>query len=82
MILQTIRRSMNEVATLIIVERALDQDNLTPEVTLSDLNMLVQNGGRERTTEEFEELLAAGGFKLVRRLPEPPPFQILEAVAA
>ena len=73
--------AMNDGATLLIVERALDQENLTPEATLSDLNMMVQNGGRERTTAEFEELLAAGCFKLVRRIPEPSPFQILEAVA-
>ena len=81
-ILKTMRRSMNDGATLLIVERAMDQENLTPDVTLSDLNMMVQNGGRERTTEEFEELLAAGAFRLVRSIPEPPPFQILEAVAA
>ena len=72
---------MSDGATLLIVERALDRENLTPEATLSDLNMMVQNGGRERTTAEFEELLTAAGFKLVRRIPGPSPFQILEAVA-
>ena len=30
---------------------------------------------------EFEELLTAAGFKLVRCIPEPSPFQILEVVA-
>lgn len=80
-ILQTMRRGMNGGATLLIVERALDQENPTPDATLSDLNMMVQNGGRERTAGEFEELLTAGGFKLVRRIPEPSPLQILEAVA-
>jgi len=80
-ILKTMRRSMNHGATLLIVERALDRENLTPEATLSDLNMMVQNGGRERTTAEFEDLLTAAGLKLVRRIPGPSPFQILEAVA-
>jgi hypothetical protein len=59
----------------------LDEEICAPDATLSDLNMMVQNGGRERTAAEFEELLAAAGFKLVRCIPEPAPFQILEAVA-
>ena len=80
-ILKTMRGCMGDGATLLIVERALDQENLTPEATLSDLNMMVQNGGRERTTAEFDELLTTGSFKLVRRIPGPLPFQILEAVA-
>ncbi len=80
-ILKTMRRSMNDKATLLIVERALEQQNPALDATLSDLNMMVQNGGRERTTAEFEELLTTGSFKLVRRIPGPLPFQILEAVA-
>ena len=80
-ILKTMRRSMNDKATLLIVERALEQQNPALDATLSDLNMMVQNGGRERTTTEFDELLTTGSFKLIRCIPGPLPFQILEAVA-
>lgn len=80
-ILKTMRGSMNDKATLLIVERALEQQNPARDATLSDLNMMVQNGGRERTTAEFDELLTAAGFKLVRCIAEPSPFQILEVVA-
>ena len=80
-ILKTMRGSMNDKATLLIVERALEQQNPALDATLSDLNMIVQNGGRERTTAEFDELLTAEGFKLVRCIPQPSPFQILEVVA-
>ena len=34
------------------------------EGKFSDLNMLVAAGGRERTTEEWEVVLRAGGFEL------------------
>ena len=80
-ILKTMRRSMNDKATLLIVERALEQQNPALDATLSDLNMMVQNGGRERTTTEFDELLTTASFKLIGCIPGPLPFQILEAVA-
>jgi O-methyltransferase len=75
------RRSMNDKATLLIVERALEQQNPALDAALSNLNMMVQNGGRERNTSEFDELLTTESFKLIRCIPGPLPFQILEAVA-
>ncbi|MEJ2866924.1 methyltransferase [Actinomycetospora sp. OC33-EN08] len=52
-----------------------------PITYLSDLNMMVNVGGRERTEEEFRALLAAGGFELVSAEPLPAPavFTVLEA---
>lgn len=80
-ILTTLRRSMQEGKTLLVIERVLDPDKPTPEATLSDLNMMVSNGGRERTEREYSRLLAAGGFKLAHLMREPAPFHILEAAA-
>jgi hypothetical protein len=37
-----------------------------PRATFGDLNMLVAPGGRERDAGEFEELLAAADFRLVK----------------
>ncbi|WOT40199.1 methyltransferase [Streptomyces coeruleorubidus] len=50
---------------------------------LSDLNMLVNVGGRERTRKDFEALCEAAGLSLtsVTPLPEAEPFSLLEAVA-
>jgi SAM-dependent methyltransferase len=50
---------------------------------LSDLNMLVNVGGRERTRRDFEDLCHAAGLSLttVAPLPEAQPFSLLEAVA-
>jgi hypothetical protein len=43
--------------------------------------MLLMNGGCERTSAEFEVLLAAAGFSLARAVATQTPVQILEAVA-
>jgi O-methyltransferase domain len=44
-----------------------------------DLNMLVLLGGRERTEEEYQRLLAEVGFRLVRVIPTHSPFSVIEA---
>jgi hypothetical protein len=51
---------------------------------LSDLNMLVNVGGRERTRQDFADLCEAAGLSLVSvtPLPEAEPFWLLEAAAA
>ncbi|HEX2284578.1 MAG TPA: methyltransferase, partial [Mycobacterium sp.] len=52
-----------------------------PTMYLSDLNMLVNLGGRERTRAEFEQLCSDTGFRLTSVTPLPPPaaFSLLEA---
>ena len=55
-------------------------DGPEPNVAkLTDLNMLVLLGGRERTRGEFEALLAAGGWRLIDEHPGPR-WSALEAV--
>ena len=48
---------------------------------MSDLNMLVCTGGRERTLTELDRLLDAAGLRLadVRRVPPPTGFSVLRA---
>ncbi|GGQ12276.1 methyltransferase [Streptomyces griseomycini] len=50
---------------------------------LSDLNMLVNLGGRERTRGDFEDVCHRAGLSLtsVTPLPEAAPYSLLEAVA-
>lgn len=47
-----------------------------------DINMLVLTGGRERTSREFAQLFADSGWHLVRVIPTPSPYSIVEAIAA
>jgi hypothetical protein len=44
-----------------------------------DLNMLVMTGGKERTAKEFEQILGALGFRLLRVIPTDLPTAIVEA---
>ena len=52
-----------------------------PVTLMSDLNMMVCTGGRERTLAEFTALLDAAGLTLVdvRRTPPPTNFSVLTA---
>jgi hypothetical protein len=46
---------------------------------LLDLNMLVMNGGRERTKTDFRELFDAAGLRMTRVIPTLSPLCIVEA---
>ena len=59
-ILRTIRRTGGSV---LVIERLLGPPNEDPVAKLSDINMLVGAGGRERTLEEFAALFEAAGYR-------------------
>ena len=75
-ILRTIRSSGG--GTILVVERIVGPPNETPEAKLSDLNMLVAPGGKERTLEEFEALFAAGGYALAGETPTASGMHVIE----
>jgi hypothetical protein len=78
-ILRTVRAAMRDDAVLLLIERELAPPNEGAEAKLSDLNMLVAPGGRERTRAEYAALLAATGFELVRAVATRGPLSVLEA---
>jgi hypothetical protein len=61
-ILRCCRKAMTGAARLLIVEHLLDAERPDVATTLMDLNMMVMNGGRERTGQEFGQLLSDSGF--------------------
>jgi O-methyltransferase domain len=81
-ILRVIRRAMRDDAALLVVERVLGPPNEDRDGKFSDLNMLVMPGGRERTLEEFDALLASAGFRLVGATPTPSGWNVIEAAPA
>ena len=85
-ILGNCRRAMGGRARLVLVERVLpDRVEPTSGVQphlLSDLNMMVRTGGRERTEGDFGALLAAAGFRLERVVPTTAPVSLVEAAPA
>lgn len=50
------------------------------EALLTDLNMMVMVGGRERTAFEFDRLLAQAGLSLRRIIPTGTPYSIIETI--
>jgi hypothetical protein len=66
----------------LLVEWGLSEANLPSWGKLMDLVMLVLTGGKERTIEEYRELLADGGFRLQRVITTPGEVAIMEAVPA
>ncbi len=75
-ILSQIRQVIPDHGRLLVIEPALPpavDGSLPPQVYLSDLNMLVNVGGRERTRSEFVDLFASAGFELLDATPLPHP---------
>jgi hypothetical protein len=68
-VLATCRRAMADGARLILVERHVPDDPREgPIIFHADLEMLVNVGGQERTTQEYAALLARGGLTLTRTI--------------
>ena len=68
-ILRNCRRAIRPDGKLLLIERVLKPANQADDGKLSDLNMLVLLGGRERTEAEFRMLLSDAGFHLTRVIP-------------
>ncbi len=86
-ILASVRAAIGDDGVLLVVEPVVptDPDALAGMRTLlmSDLNMLVCTGGKERTRDEFDALLRRGGFRLESVTPCPPSgYSVLRAVPA
>ena len=77
-ILKNCRNQMPANGRLILVDCVVPETDEPHFSKFIDLNMLVMTGGKERTEKEFEELLAAAGFKLLRVIPTELPTSIVE----
>jgi O-methyltransferase/methyltransferase family protein len=83
-ILRNCRTAMGDGSKLLLIERILPEvidpgDSLTRSKFITDINMMVNPGGRERTEAEFRDLLAKAGLHLVRIVPTPSPQAVMEA---
>jgi hypothetical protein len=80
-ILRNCRSAMTKNSKILLVEMIVP-DAASPSFSkLIDLNMLVMNGGRERTRGEFCALLSAADYKLTRIVPTMAPQSVIEAIA-
>jgi hypothetical protein len=87
-ILMNCRRVIPLESKLLLVERVVpaqaEQMTTTqlPTPFLSDLNMLVITGGRERTEAEYRALFEAANFRLTKIVPTRSSLSIIEAAPA
>jgi len=79
-ILRNCRKAMTENSKLLLVDMIVPDAASASFSKLLDLNMLVMNGGRERTKAEFCALLKAADYKLTRIIPTMAPQSVIEAM--
>ncbi|MFN8555577.1 MAG: methyltransferase, partial [Candidatus Obscuribacterales bacterium] len=70
----------NGSGKLLLVEMILPETAQPHPSVFLDVEMLVLPGGRERTEQEYRDLLERTGFRLTRVIPTKSPWCILEAV--
>jgi len=80
-ILRNCRKAMTKNSKILLVEMIVPDAASASFSKLLDLNMLVMNGGRERTKAEFCALLNAADYKLKRIVPTMAPQSVIEAIA-
>jgi hypothetical protein len=67
---------------VLIAERRIpEHDGDAVPVLLSDINMLVLTGGRERTDAEYERLLDTAGLELGAITPAAFPYCVIEGLS-
>jgi PPOX class F420-dependent enzyme/OxyR family protein len=81
-ILGNLRRTMSESARLLLIEHVIEPGNAPQHGKLLDLAMLMNQGGRERTADEWKDLLERAGFRLSRVLPTRAQVNVIEATPA
>ncbi len=81
-ILRNVRAAMSSDAKLLVIECVVPDDGREHLSKLLDLEMLVTGTGKERTADEYAELLRTAGFRCTRVIPTVGPPSIVEAEAA
>jgi O-methyltransferase domain len=83
-ILRNCCRAMTPTAKLLLVERVIpariENSPAMRVLVVSDVHMMVMNGGRERTEAQYRALLAAAGITLTRVVPTGGAMNVIEGV--
>ncbi len=78
-ILKNCHASIPKHGKLLILEAVLGKDNTCHPGKWMDLHMMVAEGGRERTEQEFRNLLQASDFELKKVIALPAAVAVIEA---
>ncbi|GAB3795702.1 methyltransferase [Micromonospora zhanjiangensis] len=80
-ILRNVRAAMTPGSRLLIVDTVVPTGDTPSPSKFIDLDMMIANGGRERTAAEFDKLVGTAGFRLERIIGTNSPSGIVECVA-
>lgn len=81
-ILRSIAQACGSSSRLFVVEHLVEPPNLGLEGKLLDLMMLVMTGGRERSADEYQHLLSAARFDVLKITRTEGLFSVIEAAPA
>lgn len=81
-ILRNCAVAMPPGARIVLIELLIEPGNAPSLAKSLDLQMLVMNGGRQRTEEEYRQLYAAAGLRLTRVIPTASEFSLVEGERA
>ena len=81
-ILRAVRQAAAPGATVLVIESIVPDDPGPDWSKMLDIHMLTLLGGRQRTQQEYEALLARSGFRFRREIDTGAAVSILEAEAA
>ncbi len=79
-ILTNCRKAMNDNSKLLIVDMVIKNDDKPHLSKILDIGMLNLFDGRERTEEEFKQILKEAGLELKRIIQTASPYSIVEAM--
>ncbi len=83
LILANCRAALNSDGRLLLIERIMPKFVIDdPSTILVDIQMITITGGRERSEDEYCELLKAAGFIMTKIIPAIAPFFLIEAIPA
>ena len=78
-ILANCRKAIPADGVLLLAEWELLGENIPSNGKFLDIVMLILTGGRERSVDEYRELLASAGFRLGKVVPTAAQFAVIEA---
>ena len=81
-ILVNTRQAMATTARLVVAEDLVCGPNQPCAAKQRDINMLVRTGGRNRTEQEYRDVLTRGGFRTTRVIPTASTLFLIEAMPA
>ncbi|MEN3269241.1 MAG: hypothetical protein V7646_6135 [Pseudonocardia sp.] len=79
--MRSCRAALPDGGRLLLVENVVPAGNEPSFGKWLDLLMLVYAGGRERSADEFRDLLATSGFEMKQVIPTAANVCVIEAVA-